>query len=59
MPQAAEFLNIGERCAWDLVKSGELASLTIGRRRLVDVNDLNAFILARKEGVNVRGAETK
>lgn len=59
MPQAAEFLNIGERCAWNLVRSGELPSLTIGRRRLIDARDLDRFIITRKEGVNARGAETK
>jgi len=43
-------LAIGERACWRLVSTGELPTVRIGRRRLVDVRDLERFIEAHREG---------
>jgi len=49
VPEAARLLNVGERFAWKLIAVGELASVKLGRRRLVDIEDLERFIEQRKE----------
>lgn len=40
VPEAARLLSISERQAWYLVKSGKLPTTTVGRRRLVLVEEL-------------------
>ena len=49
VPEAADTLGIGPRCAWALISKGDLPSVKIGRRRLVDSRDIASFIDARKE----------
>lgn len=46
---AGSLLGIGTRRAWQLVKSGELASFKCGRRRLVRIEDLRRYAAARTE----------
>jgi excisionase family DNA binding protein len=42
--EAARRLSIGRTIMYDLVMSGELATVKIGRRRLVPVKALDAYI---------------
>lgn len=44
VPEAGQALGIGKRLAWELVYSGELASVRVGRRRLVPVAELERFV---------------
>jgi excisionase family DNA binding protein len=44
VPDVASQLSISEREVWDLVSSGELDSITIGRIRLVPAAALDAYI---------------
>lgn len=46
---AARCLGVGERQVWALLARGEMASVKIGRRRLIDARDLDAFIERCKE----------
>ncbi|TVQ64408.1 MAG: DNA-binding protein [Phycisphaerales bacterium] len=46
----ARTLSIGERQVWRLMATGELPTVSIGRRRLVTATDVQAFIEARREG---------
>jgi excisionase family DNA binding protein len=39
----AERLSIGKTFAWELVSSGEIASVRIGKRRLVSVAELERY----------------
>jgi excisionase family DNA binding protein len=45
--QAGEELHVSARTVWTLIASGELASLRIGRRRLVTDEAISAFIRQR------------
>jgi excisionase family DNA binding protein len=42
-PEAAEALGIGRSTAFELVASGQLASVRVGRRRLVPASALREF----------------
>ncbi|HEY9471707.1 MAG TPA: helix-turn-helix domain-containing protein [Propionibacteriaceae bacterium] len=42
--QAAQLLNVGRSTAYDLIRSGQLRSVKIGRRRLVPRDALDSFI---------------
>lgn len=44
---AAHLLGIGVRAAWSLVRTGELKSFRVGKRRLVRVADVEAFAAER------------
>jgi excisionase family DNA binding protein len=46
VPEAAWLLNVGVSTMWALIHSGELSSFTVGRRRLVAVGVIEAFIAA-------------
>lgn len=43
LPEAAQRLGIGTTKAKQLIASGRLASVTIGRRRLIPISGLQAF----------------
>lgn len=43
-PDAAEMLGIGRTLMKELVASGEIPTVRIGRRRLVRVDDLIAYV---------------
>ena len=47
VPEAAASLSISERECWDLVGSGELASVTIGRMRLIPASAISDFLNAK------------
>lgn len=47
IPQAAEALNVSPRTIATLIASGQLSSVTIGRRRLVPRQSIDAFVAAR------------
>jgi excisionase family DNA binding protein len=42
--QAARLLNVGRSTAYDLIRSGQLRSVKIGRRRLVPRDALDSLI---------------
>lgn len=48
--EAAERLRIGQRSLDSLLARGALATVRIGRRRLIDADDLARFIAASREG---------
>lgn len=51
--EAAHALNIGNSKVWELIASGEIASVKIGSRRLIRREALDAFIdeLEQRQGV--------
>jgi len=48
--EAAERLSVCERTVWTLQNSGELPSVRIGRCIRFDLDDLSAWVEARKRG---------
>jgi excisionase family DNA binding protein len=47
--EAARLLNVGRSTAYDLIRSGRLRSVKIGRRRLVPRDALDALIASLQE----------
>lgn len=47
--EAARLLNVGRSTAYDLIRSGRLRSVKIGRRRLVPREALDALIASLRE----------
>jgi excisionase family DNA binding protein len=47
--EAARILGVCGNTVSNLIARGELPSLKIGARRLIDVNDIHRFIDSRKE----------
>jgi len=45
--QAAEYLGIGRTLVYDLIRSGELPTVKIGRRTVLRTLDLDAFLAER------------
>lgn len=41
--EAAKMLGLGRSKTWELVQSGALQTLAIGRRRLVRIDSIRAF----------------
>ena len=54
VPVVADMLGMSERATWALLSSKQLASVKIGRRRLIDKQDVEGFIQQHKETVNGR-----
>lgn len=54
VPEACRELRIGRWMFYQLVRSGELRTVSIGRRRLVSPAALQAFI---EKQTNARGSE--
>ncbi len=48
--KAAEILAIGQRKLWSMTNAGEIPHVRIGRAVRYDVDDLLAWIAARKQG---------
>lgn len=44
VPSAGRLIGVGTTKAWELVRSGELATVRIGRRRLVTRKALHEFV---------------
>lgn len=49
IPEAANQLRISKWMIYQLIRSNELKTMTIGRRRFTTTDDLNDFINERKE----------
>ena len=49
VPEAAHLLSIGRSRCYDLVLSGQLRSLKLGRRRLIPREALDAFVAEQME----------
>ncbi len=49
MPQAMARLQLGRFAVYDLLRSGQLASITLGRARRIPAHALTAFIRTRLE----------
>lgn len=45
--EAAQAIGVSERCLWGLISAGELPACRVGRRTLIRVTDLDAFLAAR------------
>lgn len=54
--QAAELLGVGERTLVRLLASGELPRVKIGRRTLIDPQDLRGYVVRHRTG-SVAGTE--
>jgi excisionase family DNA binding protein len=46
--EGCRMLGLGRTAFYGLLLSGELASITIGRSRRIDIEDIRAFIVRRK-----------
>jgi predicted DNA-binding transcriptional regulator AlpA len=51
--QAAAFLAISERKLWGLTQQGRIPAVKFDRVVRYDINDLNGFITAMKEAVQL------
>jgi excisionase family DNA binding protein len=51
---AAKLLSVGRTTMFGLIRSGEVRTVTIGRRRLVPVSEVDAYV-ERLRGVGSRG----
>lgn len=49
VPEVAEALNIGKSRVYDLLRTGELRSVKLGKRRLIPAKCLDEFIAALEE----------
>ncbi len=49
VPEAARLLRIGRSSLYELIATRQLVSITIGSRRLIPVEELEAFVAARKD----------
>ena len=47
--ETADWLGVSERFVYALISRGELRSVKVGRRRLIDARDAEQFIDERKE----------
>ncbi|HLI00657.1 MAG TPA: helix-turn-helix domain-containing protein [Acidimicrobiales bacterium] len=47
---AAEMLGLGRTTTFTLIKTGELPTITVGRRRLVPVDAVRKFVADRLAG---------
>lgn len=47
--EAARLLNVGRSTAYDLIRTGRLRSVKIGRRRLVPRDALDALVASLEE----------
>lgn len=45
---AAKRLGIGRSLTWELIRTGDLDSLTVGKRRLVPADAIEAFLAGRR-----------
>ncbi|MGC3861226.1 helix-turn-helix domain-containing protein [Micromonospora chersina] len=49
MDEASRLLNVGRSTAYDLIRTGRLRSIKIGRRRLVPRDALEALLVNLQE----------
>lgn len=54
--QAAQSLTVGRDAIFALISNGSLASLRIGRRRLISSESLKAFVRAQAEAESLSAA---
>lgn len=47
--EAHQYLNIGKTKFYDLIKEGKIKPIKIGKRTLIDPEDLKTFIKGLKE----------
>lgn len=52
-PEAAQALGIGRTKMFELIQAGEIDTVWIGRRRLVPVDELHAFVARRRGKVSL------
>lgn len=50
LSETAERLRVSKVRLWQLTASGELPSISIGRRRLIDEADFDRFVDSHREG---------
>lgn len=50
IPEVAEVLRISRSTVYDLIKSGDLRTVTIGRNRRVAAEDLEAYVQTLRAG---------
>ena len=46
--EAAQSLGVGRTTVYDLMNSGDLESVKVGRRRIIPVDAVSAFLAARR-----------
>ena len=50
IPQVAEILGTSERFVWGLISAGKIATIKLGRRRMIESVDLKEFVTRNKKG---------
>ena len=55
LPEAARFLSVSRGSLYDLLTTGELASVHIGRSRRIPMGDVRRFVRERIEAEHARG----
>jgi excisionase family DNA binding protein len=46
--EAAQSLGVGRTTVYDLMNSGDLESVKVGRRRIIPADAIGAFLVARR-----------
>ena len=55
VPEAAEMIGISESMLWELLASGDIAKVKVGRRTLIRVAELEHFLAAGEQTVPAAG----
>ena len=50
VPEAARMCGVSTRTIWHVIRAGDLRPARIGKRTLVLVDDLRAWLLSRRDG---------
>ena len=51
VPEACRLLGIGRSTLYELISSGKLSAVSIGRRRLIAASEIEQFVIALTKGV--------
>jgi excisionase family DNA binding protein len=54
-PDAAQMLGLGRSMTKQLVATGELETVTVGRRRLVIVESIREYVMRKRTATQVNG----
>lgn len=47
--ETAKYLSLGRTTVYALINSGELATIKLGRRRLIKTESINAWLIAQSQ----------
>jgi excisionase family DNA binding protein len=49
IPEACRLIGVGKSLAYELIRSGQIATVKLGRRRLIPMASLQAFVTDKTE----------